>query len=239
MSGIEETPARHEALRGDGARISSSARCSPSGPPTGTGSATLADLRGRRVGTLGGTIAYEILLRAKGSDGLEPVSYDDDVNPYADLARGRLDAVLLDHILAERSVKKNPTLAIQPGVVETGHYVGVLAKGNGELRERVDEVLKARMRDGTLKRIFERWGVWDAGQQRLFDRVAGGAPAAGACGERPAVARDADAPLPAVPLLGGARDDRPLLSRDGARRRRWASPSPPGGSTARRPSARS
>jgi polar amino acid transport system substrate-binding protein len=136
---------------------------------------TLADLRGRRVGTLGGTIAYEILLRARGTDGLEPVSYDDDVNPYADLARGRLDAVLLDHILAERSVKRNSGLAIQPGVVETGHYVGVLARGNGELRDRVDSVLKARMRDGTLQRIFERWGVWDAGQQRLFDRVAGGA----------------------------------------------------------------
>jgi len=176
MSGIEETPARREALavtvpyfefrevltvRAADRRLYG----------------TLADLRGRRVGTLGGTIAYEILLRAKGTDGLEPVSYDDDVNPYADLARGRLDGVLLDHILAERSVKRNAGLAIQPGIVETGHYVGVLAKGNGALRDRVDAILKARMRDGTLRRIFERWGVWDEGQQRLFDRVAGEAAA--------------------------------------------------------------
>lgn len=177
MSGIEETPARREALAVTVPyfefREVLTVRAADRDRYR-----TLADLRGRRVGTLGGTIAYEILLRAKASDGLEPVSYDDDVNPFADLARGRLDAVLLDHILAERSVRRNPGLAIQPGIVETGHYVGVLAKENGELRDRVDAILKARMRDGTLKRILERWGVWDEGQQRLFDRVAA-APAAG------------------------------------------------------------
>jgi His/Glu/Gln/Arg/opine family amino acid ABC transporter permease subunit len=66
----------------------------------------------------------------------------------------------------------------------------VLAKGNGELRDRVDAILKARMRDGTLKRIFEKWGVWDDGQQKLFDRISG-APAARetAAGERPSLAQ--------------------------------------------------
>ena len=62
----------------------------------------LADLRGRRVGTLGGTIAYEILLRAEREFGLQAISYDDDVHPYSDLVIGRLDAVLLDNVLAER-----------------------------------------------------------------------------------------------------------------------------------------
>ncbi len=176
MSGIEETPARRAALAvtvpyfefrevltvrdADRARFTS-----------------LADLKGRRVGTLGGTIAYEILLRAKETDGVVPVSYDDDVNPYSDLAGGRLDAVLLDHILAERSVRKNAGLAIQPGADAVGHYVGVLAPGNAALRDRIDAILKERMRDGTLRRIFEGWGVWDDGQQRLFDRLLERAPA--------------------------------------------------------------
>src|SRR5207248_815647 len=56
---------------------------------------SLADLRGRRVGTLGGTIAYEILRNAERNQGIEAVSYDDDVHPYSDLVLGRLDAVLL------------------------------------------------------------------------------------------------------------------------------------------------
>jgi len=140
MSGIEETPARRAALavtvpyfefrevltvrEADRARFTS-----------------LAGLRGRRVGTLGGTIAYEILLRAKAAEGVVPVSYDDDVNPYSDLAGGRLDAVLLDHILAERSVRRNPGLVIQPGTVAVGHYVGVLAPGYAALRDRVDAIL--------------------------------------------------------------------------------------------------
>ena len=47
---------------------------------------SLQDLRGRRVATLGGTIAYEILLRAETLHGLTPVSYDDDLHPYSDLA---------------------------------------------------------------------------------------------------------------------------------------------------------
>src|SRR5229473_1761274 len=42
---------------------------------------TLHDLAGRRVATLGGTIAYEILLHGERQDGLTAVSYEDDVHP--------------------------------------------------------------------------------------------------------------------------------------------------------------
>ncbi len=66
---------------------------------------TLADLRGHRVATLSGTIAYNLLLRAEGVHGIEAVSYEDDVHPYSDLVLGRVDAVLLDHVLAERRVR--------------------------------------------------------------------------------------------------------------------------------------
>src|SRR4029077_14660420 len=63
----------------------------------------LADLRGRRVATLGATMAYDILTAARDSSGRVPVSYDDDVHPYTDLLAGRVDAVLLDHIIAQRA----------------------------------------------------------------------------------------------------------------------------------------
>src|SRR6185437_12963221 len=51
---------------------------------------TLADLRGHRVGTLGATGAYRILTDQGARDGVIPISYDDDVHPYADLVAGRL-----------------------------------------------------------------------------------------------------------------------------------------------------
>jgi polar amino acid transport system substrate-binding protein len=122
---------------------------------------TLADLRGRKVGTLSGTIAYDALRAAETAHALVTVSYDDDVHPYEDLARGRLDAVLLDHVLAARSLKRVPGLAILPGAVATGRYVGVLAKENAALRDSIDGLLKEKMRDGTLRKIFEKWNVWD------------------------------------------------------------------------------
>jgi polar amino acid transport system substrate-binding protein len=137
---------------------------------------TLADLRGRRVGTLGGTIAYEILLRAEREHGLHAVSYDDDVHPYSDLVMGRLDAVLLDNVLAERRHRAIPGFTIQPQSVATGHYVGVLSATNAALQEQVNGILRRAMGDGTLENIFRKWGVWNGEQQALYDRVLAGAP---------------------------------------------------------------
>ena len=135
---------------------------------------TLADLKGRRVGTLGGTIAYEILRNAERDQGIQAVSYDDDVHPYSDLVLGRLDAVLLDNVLAERRRRTTPGFITQPEPVAISHYVGVMAAGNAALRDRVNEVIKAAMRDGTLEAIFKKWNVWNDDQPSLFARVTAG-----------------------------------------------------------------
>jgi polar amino acid transport system substrate-binding protein len=137
----------------------------------------LDDLAGRRVGTLGATLAYDLLLDAARRTGLVPVSYDDDVHPYADLVAGRVDAVLLDHVIAERALRRVAGFVVQPAPVATGHYVGVLAGRDSALRDTVDAVLRARMRDGALERTFRGWGVWDATQGAHFARVLAAAPA--------------------------------------------------------------
>ena len=134
----------------------------------------LADLRGRRVGTLAGTIAYEILLRAEREFGIQAVSYDDDVHPYSDLVIGRLDAVLLDNVLAERRARALSGFTIQPQSVATSHYVGVLAVRNAELRDKINEILRSAMRDGTLEKIFRKWGVWNDDQPKLYARLLAG-----------------------------------------------------------------
>lgn len=171
MSGVEDTPARRAALaatipyyvftealtvrEADRAKIDE-----------------LADLRGKRVGTLGGTIAYEILLDAEKTHGLTAVSYDDDVHPYEDLQQGRLDAVLLDNIIAVRSMRRTPGLYTHfDKPVEKGHYIIVLAREHTALRDQVDGVLKQLMRDGTLERIYRKWEIWDEFQQPFFNEV--------------------------------------------------------------------
>lgn len=131
----------------------------------------LSDLAGRRVATLGGTTAYQMLLDEQARSGLVPVSYDDDVHPYADLVAGRVDAVLLDNIIADRSLRRTGGFVIQPEAAATGHYVAVFARSRTALRDSADAVLRARMRDGSLEKTFRAWGVWDDGQARYFRRV--------------------------------------------------------------------
>jgi len=173
LSGIEDTPARRQTLAvtipyyefrevlavrtGDAGRLR-----------------TLGDLRGKRVATLGGTIAYEILLRAERDYGLTAVSYEDDVHPYSDLLLGRVDAVLLDNVLAERRLRVMPGFTIQPQPVAIGHYVGILAPKDAPLRDAINDVLRGAMRDGSLERIFRKWNVWNADQPKLHARLLAG-----------------------------------------------------------------
>jgi len=135
---------------------------------------TLSDLAGRRVATLAGTIAYDILLRAEREYGLTAVSYEDDVHPYSDLVLGRVDAVLLDNILADRRQRTLGGFTIQPTVIASSHYVGVLSPGNRALRDRADDILRQAMRDGTLERIFRKWQVWNDDQAPLYKAVLAG-----------------------------------------------------------------
>ncbi len=131
----------------------------------------LADLRGRRVATLGATLAADVLAQAQSQYGVVPVIYEDDVHPYTDLVLGRVDAVVLDHVLAERGVRRNAGLVNQPAALAIGHYVGVLAPDNVALRDDIDDVLRAAMMDGRLEAIFRRWNVWNEDQSVLYARV--------------------------------------------------------------------
>ena len=143
----------------------------------GTRYQTLADLAGRRVATLGATLAYDLLVSGREQYGLIPVTYEDDVHPYSDLAIGRVDAVLLDYVLAERGVRRNPGLVNQPTAVGIGHYVGILAPDNVALRDRMNSVLRQAMADGRLEAIFRKWRMWNDDQPALYARLTNGSAA--------------------------------------------------------------
>ena len=177
MSGIEDTPARRTTLAVTVPyyefREVLSVRDADASKYK-----TLADLEGRSVGTLSGTIAYEILLRAERDYGIHAVSYDDDVHPYSDLVLGRTDAVLLDNVLAERRDRAMEGFTVQPESAAIGHYVGVLGADNAPLRNTIDELLRTAMRDGTLEKIFRKWRVWNDDQPKLYAQILAGQPVA-------------------------------------------------------------
>jgi len=120
------------------------------------------DLAGKRVGTLNQTYAHDILTMLP----LETAVYEGNEEPYSDLERGRVDAVLLDNIIADRygCTKARPTLRCVPYDVARGTYVIGMRKGDRELKAAIDQALAAMRQDGELERILQKWRLWDARQ---------------------------------------------------------------------------
>jgi polar amino acid transport system substrate-binding protein len=124
---------------------------------------TLDDLRGKRVGTLNQTYALE-LLRARP---LEPVLYEGQQEPYYDLQLGRVDAVLLDHVIADRYGCPLKGITCVPGEVAHGSYVVGVRRGDETLARAIDTALGAMIDDGQLRRILTQWKLWDDTQEAL------------------------------------------------------------------------
>jgi polar amino acid transport system substrate-binding protein len=120
---------------------------------------TLAALAGRRVGTLPNCLAERILRRA-GADVRTYESGQDAI--YADLKLGRTDAVLLDAPATLYYGAIEPSLAVVDGDFGEVRYAVAVRLGDDTLLAAVDGAIDALARDGTLRRIYERWGLWNA-----------------------------------------------------------------------------
>lgn len=119
----------------------------------------LEALAGRRVGTLPGSLAQRILERA----GALVRTYDGGQNDiYDDLRLGRTDAVLLDEPIARYYGDVQPELETVPGSFGEVRYAIAVRLGDEPLRAAVDDALAALAREGALRRLYERWGLWNA-----------------------------------------------------------------------------
>lgn len=130
--------------------------------------ASLDDLRGKKVATLNQTYAMD-LLRERG---IEPQYYEGVEEPYLDLAAGKVDAVLLDNIIADRYGCPVEGVVCLPGDVARGIYVILMRKGDVALREAVDAALESMIADGTMERILRRWKLWDHRQTEPKPEIA-------------------------------------------------------------------
>lgn len=126
------------------------------------------DLKGKKAGTLSGAVAQTML---ENIGGVDIRIYSGQVEPYEDLAIGRLDAVLLDLPIAAYYAKPNPVLKYAGPPVGEGFYGIAVRKGEEELRDRINGILAGMLKTGELKRIYEKWEIWDATQEKLSDAV--------------------------------------------------------------------
>jgi len=121
---------------------------------------TLADCKNRIVGTLGNTAASRMLQQQN----IPFRSYADPVGAYRDLELKRIDAVLMDVPAEAFYARDNSKLKPAGAPFSRGLYVIGLRKGDDKLKAEIDDAIDRMIVDGTLERIFKKWGLWNDAQ---------------------------------------------------------------------------
>ncbi len=125
---------------------------------------SFADVSGKRVATLKGSAANDLLAK---TPGVETVLYAGQVEPYRDLALGRVDAVLLDLPIAAYYARSQPGLRYAGQPLAEGQYVIAIKKQDDALKGHINQVIAALYASGELKKIYTRWGLWNEAQAKL------------------------------------------------------------------------
>lgn len=130
----------------------------------------LNDLKERRVGTLDASLAQRILNEQ--SFPITTIGYDEEVHCYEDLALGRLDAVLLDEPIALYYAKPNVDLKLVGGPIGYMEYGIATRFGNPEFDGRISGALDKLIQNGTIRKILERWNLWNEATAKAWDQSA-------------------------------------------------------------------
>ena len=115
------------------------------------------------VGTLDDTAAKRLLDQL----GIRTRSYDNQTEPYLDLQNGNVDAVFLDLPIAMYYAAGNKKLKFVGQPLNPGYYAIVFRKDQEELATEVDKAIERLLESGELKRIYEKWRLWNEDQARL------------------------------------------------------------------------
>ncbi|HVU49520.1 MAG TPA: ABC transporter substrate-binding protein/permease [Polyangia bacterium] len=127
----------------------------------------LPSLRGLRVGTLASSQAWDLLLAA----GAVALPYEGVDEPFADLAAGRTDAVLMDDIIADRYAPRHAGLRVVGDVAE-GRYAAAVRADDVALGRALDDALATLIARGQLREILARYRLDGARQARLATETA-------------------------------------------------------------------
>ena len=123
----------------------------------------ISDLKGKKVGTLAGTMAYDMLQNIGGVD----IRTYEGVWPYEDVALGRIDAAFLDLPIAAYYGKPDPRLKYAGPPEGEGFYGIAIRPEDKELKKAIDAVIDDLLRTGKLKEIYDRWDIWNKAQEKL------------------------------------------------------------------------
>jgi cystine transport system substrate-binding protein len=91
--------------------------------------------------------------------GIDVKTYPGAPEYLRDLAAGRLDAALNDHLMLAYLMKNSPQLPLEPGAnVGSGNPSGIpFKKGNPKFKKAIDDAMAQLEADGTFTKISEKW----------------------------------------------------------------------------------
>lgn len=126
---------------------------------------TAEALKGRTIGTLPNSLAERILTRM----GATVKTYEGGQNEiFDDLKLERTDAVLVDVPITRFYGSIEPELeVIDSSLGEVRYGIGV-RQNDVPLLEALNRAIDELTKDGTLRAIYERWGIWTKDTADLF-----------------------------------------------------------------------
>jgi polar amino acid transport system substrate-binding protein len=133
------------------------------------------DLRGRKVGVLKTSASHRYLETHYGKS-LTIVALDEEgtTGIMQQVETGQLDATVQDTPTISHYVgsgREFPSLKTVGDAIEPGYFVAFVRRDDELLRDQLNAAIRDGLRDGTFRRIYEAYGLWNAEQETLLDRA--------------------------------------------------------------------
>ena len=125
---------------------------------------SLEDLKGKKVATLSGTAAEDIL---RSIPEITVSINPEIIYSYQDLEAGKVDAVVLDTPIAVAYGASNPKLKNVGQAFGKGHYVVAFRDEDKALAEAVNQALINMKESGELGEIYKKWGIMNSHQHKV------------------------------------------------------------------------
>ena len=162
INGLEITPERAEKIHFSNPYFYSTLTLTTRADDTRIHGAD--DLRGLTAGVLRVTFA-ERYVQSLGNVTIR--SYDGQVQQFIDLALGRLDAVVMDTPVASYYATGPQVRNFEIPAARMAFGIGI-RKNDEELLHQINTGLEAMRRDGTLRKIYTDWGIYNAVTAQAF-----------------------------------------------------------------------
>jgi polar amino acid transport system substrate-binding protein len=137
----------------------------------------------KQVGVLQGSAA-ERYVAQKFGDAVELKKYPEVTSVMGLVQQGQLDATVQDVPIAIHYGPEFPELRKVAEPAAPGYYVAFVRRGEERLRQQLNAAIASAIEDGTLRRLYERYGIWNADQEQLTNLARAWPPAVTAAAAR-------------------------------------------------------